>query len=114
MFNNISWKMQSFALYLFVFGIIAVVIFAIILFTNGAVGLGFCVAIGGSLALWISCASLYVLGYIAENIEENRKDSYRADKRVIEMQEAQKKTDKKVTEIQKMLANEIAKLDEEA
>ena len=111
MFNNISRKLQGLAQYLLVLGLIGIVVCAIILFSNGLIGLGIGVLVGGSISLWITCAILYILGYLAEIVEEHRNDSYKADKRVIEMQEAQKKTDKKVTEIQKMLANEIAKLD---
>ena len=114
MFNNISRKLQGFAQYLLVLGLIGIVVCAIILFSKGLTGLGIGVLVGGSISLWVTCAILYILGYLAEIVEEHRNESYRADKRVIEMQEAQKKTDKKVTEIQKMLANEIAKLDEEA
>ena len=114
MFNNISRKLQGLAQYLLVLGLIGIVVCAIILFSKGIIGLGIGVLVGGSISLWITCAILYILGYLAEIVEEHRKDAYRNDKRVMEIQDALKKTDKKVAEIQKMLASEIAKLDEEA
>ena len=113
MFNNVSRKLQSIAQYLLVFGLIGIVVCAIILFVNEAIGLGIGVLIGGFIVLWIQCATLYVLGYLAESMEEHRNDTYKTSKRVMEIQDAQKKTDKKVAEIHKMLSSEIAKLDAE-
>ena len=73
MFDNIGEKMMKFAIILCGLGIIASVIYGIVLlansnYNNNTTGLGIAVIIGGSLFSWIGSWALYAFGQITDDI----------------------------------------------
>lgn len=75
LFDNIGRKLQTLAKILFVVGIIASIVYALILFRasfgNDALVLGVLVLVGGILGSLISSWLLHGFGEIVENSEKN-------------------------------------------
>ena len=74
MFNNIGKKLQVLAIVSFILGVIVSVISGLIYCIMGSTMVGILVIIFGSLGSWIGSWSIYALGLVAENSENQLAD----------------------------------------